>query len=346
MTTVSGGTANDGTQNGSETGIDGVTVELYTSGNALVTTTTTTTVAGQPGTYQFTNLNIGEYYVHIPASQFQAGQPLEGYVSSTGNGSDETSDQNVDENGIDAVSLPTTGISTQVYTLSIGGETTADDETTYTGYLDDANVNFTADFGFLQKVAIGNIVWLDTGAGGGTANDGIKNGAEPGISGVDLQLYRVGDTPGVDTPVKSTSTDASGYYVFDDLLPGDYFVFIPATEFQSGGTLENALSSTGNGADETTDESGDENGIDDIAPATNEIRSTDYTLQPNTEVTGEPQPNYTGALDDNNVNFTADFGFTELVAFGIVPGLTPGRVPSTITVSWTWANPACTGLTR
>ena len=117
-------------------------------------------------------------------------------------------------------------------------------------------------------------------------------------------------------PVATTSTDASGYYFFDDLLPGDYFVFIPATELQSGGTLDTYVSSLGNGTDETTDQSGDENGIDDAAPATNGIRSTNYTLQPNTEATGEPQPNYTGALDDNNVNFTADFGFVEAYSIG------------------------------
>jgi len=243
--------------------------------------------------------------------------PLQGYVSSTDTTpKNETSDQDVDENGIDAPVLATTGISAQVFTLSIGGETTLDDETTYTGYLADENVNFTADFGFLQKVAIGNVVWLDNGAGGGTANDGIQNGTEPGILGVDLQLYHVGDVPGVATPVATTTTGASGYYFFDNLLPGDYFIFIPAAEFQALGTLANSPSSTGNGADETTDQTGDENGIDDIAAATNGIYSTPYDLQPNTERTGEPQPNYTGALDDNNVNFTADFGFTELVAIG------------------------------
>ena len=307
-----GGIPNDGIQNGSEAGAANVGMELYHVGDTPgVTTPVVTTTTDGNGNYQFTNLNPGDYFVHIPASEFQTGQPLEGYVSSTGNGADETSDQDVDENGIDAVSLPTNGINSTPYTLSVGGETTADDETTYTGYLDDANVNFTADFGFLQKVAIGNLVWLDNGVGGGTVNDGIQNGTEPGISGVDLQLYHVGDTPGVTIPVATTSTDASGYYFFDDLLPGDYFVFIPATEFQSGGTLDTYVSSLGNGTDETTDQSGDENGIDDAAPATNGIRSTDYTLQPNTEATGEPQPNYTGALDDNNVNFTADFGFVE-----------------------------------
>ncbi|MBL8062419.1 MAG: sortase, partial [Anaerolineales bacterium] len=311
-----GGTSNDGIQNGAEAGVNNVDVELYRVGDTPgVTTPVAITTTDASGSYQFTNLNPGDYFIHIPASEFQAGQPLEGYVSTTGNGSNETSDQDADENGIDSA-LATNGISSTPYTLTPDSERTGEDQTNYTGYLDDNNVNFTADFGFLQKVAIGNVVWLDSGAGGGTVNDGIQNGTEPGIPSVDLQLYVVGNTPGVDAPVRTTTSGANGYYVFDDLLPGDYFIFIPATEFQTGGTLASYSSSTGNGANETTDQSGDENGIDNASPATNGITSTSYTLQPNSEQTGEPQPNYTGALDDDNVNFTADFGFTEAYSIG------------------------------
>ncbi len=315
-----GGAPDNGIQDGGELGVGGVDVELFLAGQNPATDTPVaidTTDAG--GNYQFDLLNPGDYFVHIPDSEFQAGGPLEGFFSSTGNGADETSDQDVDENGIDSATLPVDGISSTPFTLTPGTETTADDETSYTGYLDDDNVNFTADFGFLQLVAIGNVVWEDSGAGGGTANNGIQDGAEPGIPGVDLQLYHFGDVPGTDVPVASTTTIAGGYYEFDNLLPGDYFIFIPAAEFQGSATLAGYTSSTGNGNDETSDEDVDENGIDNIAPWTNGITSTNYTLQPNSEPTGEPQPNYTGGLGDSDVNFTADFGFfnSPLVDLGV-----------------------------
>ncbi|MBN1304062.1 MAG: DUF11 domain-containing protein [Anaerolineales bacterium] len=198
----------------------------------------------------------------------------------------------------------------------------------------DNNSNLTVDFGFLEFVAIGNVVWDDSGIGsGGIANNGIQDGTEPGISDVDLQLYHVGDSPGIDTPVAITTTAANGYYVFDNLLPGNYFVHIPVAEFNGTATLAGYHSSTGNGADEITNENGDENGIDSATPWTTGINSTNYDLQPNSEQTGESQPNYVGSLDDNNVNFTADFGFynNPMVDLGIskddgstfyIPGMT------------------------
>lgn len=305
-----GGVPNNGRQDGGEQGIGGVDVQLFLVGqNPATDTPVATDTTDANGNYEFDLLNPGDYFVHIPASEFQLGGTLEGLFSSAGNGSDETTDQDLDENGIDSATMAADGVSSTPYNLTPDTETADDDETSYTGYLDDDNVNFTADFGFLQLVAIGNIVWEDSGAGGGTANNGILDGAEPGIPGVDLQLYQVGDVPGTDIPVDTTTAVAGGYYFFDNLLPGDYFIFIPAAEFQGTATLAGYTSSTGNGADETTDETGDENGIDNAAPWTNGITSTVYALQPNGEPSGEPQPNYTGGLGDNDVNFTADFGF-------------------------------------
>ncbi|MEM7132888.1 MAG: SdrD B-like domain-containing protein [Chloroflexota bacterium] len=167
-----------------------------------------------------------------------------------------------------------------------------------------------AEIAVQQLVAVGNIVWLDDGAGGGIADNGILDGTESGIDNVTLLLFNQGDDPLMATAIATTTTAGGGFYQFDDLMPGQYFVHIPAAEFQTGGELVNHLSSTDNGTDETTDQTGDENGIDDADPATNGISSTNFDLQPNSEVTGEDQASYTGILDDDNVNFTADFGFT------------------------------------
>ena len=37
--------------------------------------------------------------------------------------------------------------------------------------------------------SIGNLVFNDNGAGGGTANNGIRDAAEPGIANVVVELY-------------------------------------------------------------------------------------------------------------------------------------------------------------
>ncbi|HHN93945.1 MAG TPA: DUF11 domain-containing protein, partial [Anaerolineae bacterium] len=271
-TGTGGGTPNDGIQNGAESGVPGVTVTLYISGQATPLLTTTTNISGY---YQFDNLRPNTYTVHIIAENFQPGGALYGYVSSIGNGDDETTDQNGDENGIDQPALATTGITSTAYALFPGMETTSDDDTGYTGALADDCVNLTADFGFVELVAIGNVVWFDTGAGA-NYNNGVFDSGESPVAGVTVQLFRQGET----TPVLTTTTDASGYYTFDLLIPGTYYVHLPAENFQASGPLYGYVSSVGNGDDETTDDDGDENGIDQPDLATTGISSTLYLLQP------------------------------------------------------------------
>jgi|GEM_PF-2223338 len=65
-----------------------------------------------------------------------------------------------------------------------------------------------------QPVAIGDYVWNDLNA------NGIQDAGELGIPGVTVELYQCGDA----TPVSTTTTDANGYYLFDCLKSGDYYV--------------------------------------------------------------------------------------------------------------------------
>ena len=65
-----------------------------------------------------------------------------------------------------------------------------------------------------QPVAIGDYVWNDMNA------DGIQDAGEYGIEGVTVELYQCCDDVYVDT----TTTDANGYYLFDCLKSGDYYV--------------------------------------------------------------------------------------------------------------------------
>jgi len=65
----------------------------------------------------------------------------------------------------------------------------------------------------LELASIGDYVWEDANM------DGIQDDGESGISGVTVNLY-----DGANNFVGSTTTDATGYYLFDNLVPGDYFV--------------------------------------------------------------------------------------------------------------------------
>ena len=67
-----------------------------------------------------------------------------------------------------------------------------------------------------EKYSVGNRVWIDDGRGGGIANDGIINGSEVGIDGVDVQLFQDTTNNGVpDTLVETDTTHQGGYYIFD-----------------------------------------------------------------------------------------------------------------------------------
>ncbi|MCP4542246.1 MAG: DUF11 domain-containing protein [Chloroflexi bacterium] len=193
----------------------------------------------------------------------------------------------------------------------------------YTGLASDGEVE---DY---VLMSLGNFVWLDDGSGGGTFNDGALNGSETGISNVAVELYQTGQTPGVDAPITTTATDASGYYIFTGLTPGIYVVHIPASEFGDGEPLKGLASSTGNGIpDDDDDQQVDENGIDDPTPVSNGISSGQVTLS----LGGEP----TSEDGDPNSNLTVDFGFYLSVEMEltktVAPTTTVPGMPFTYTI--------------
>ncbi|MGQ9877262.1 MAG: SdrD B-like domain-containing protein, partial [Chloroflexus sp.] len=216
---------NNGQRDSGEAGIDGVRIELYldSNGNNQVDAgefvASTTTASG--GLYTFSDLIEGNYIVRIPASQFGAGQPLAGFVSSTGtNGSatgayepapDTNNDIDNDDNG-------TTGGSGNVdsapVTLARSTEPTTDG--------DGDNGNLTVDFGFFRHARLGDRVWHDLDA------DGIQDTDESGIGGVSVQLFSAGPDNAIgggdDALVATTGTDGSGVYGFSHLLPGNYYL--------------------------------------------------------------------------------------------------------------------------
>lgn len=79
------------------------------------------------------------------------------------------------------------------------------------------------NFGLVNATTLKGTVFKDTGAGGGTANDGVKNGTETGLAGVTVKLTDANSVTVLDT----ATTDGSG----------NYTLFIPAS-VASGTTLK------------------------------------------------------------------------------------------------------------
>ncbi|MEQ1745640.1 MAG: SdrD B-like domain-containing protein, partial [Saprospiraceae bacterium] len=311
----------NGTFNAGDMAIPAVTVWLYVSGaNYGVDAPLATDVTDLNGYYYFDELTAGQYVVYIPATNFNPGQPLENKESVPGAEAGDTVDDN--DNGQDT---PVNGgIKSNTFTLTpniepsneSGSGGTGSGSPQYPGSLDDNNVNETIDFGFrLEKVAIGNFVFMDNDA------SGTFTAGDMAISNVVVWLYLAGANYGVDAPLMTDVTDGNGYYYFDELYAGQYVVYIPAVNFGAGKPLQNKLSVTGEDTGETVDDN--DNGQD--VPVNGGVSSNVITLYPNSESSNEPgaggdgsgSPQYLGTLDDDNVNETIDFGFRlEYVAVG------------------------------
>ncbi|MBK9107113.1 MAG: DUF11 domain-containing protein [Saprospiraceae bacterium] len=84
----------------------------------------------------------------------------------------------------------------------------------------------TYDAGLVKLGSFSDFVWDDKDG------DGIQEAGEPGIQGIKVSLY-----DGVTKLLlKTTTTDANGFWIFDDLMPGDYYLkfegpsnYIPTT---------------------------------------------------------------------------------------------------------------------
>ncbi len=144
------------------------------------------------------------------------------------------------------------------------------------------NPNPASDTLAVNAYSLGNRIWEDNGAGGGTGNNGLRDGTEPGISGITVRLYQDTDNNDVadGASIATTTTNASGYYRFDNLIPGNYIV--------EAVTPAGYIPSTVNGGDADNDIDNDNNGA--IAAGT-DIRSFAITIQDtHTEPTGETDP--------------------------------------------------------
>ncbi len=296
---------NNGLVNGSEAGVDGVPVRLYSSGGTLISSTVT---AGG-GLYGFTNLTPGDYYVEItPATGAcsSSGTPGSGTGPYEGNPAggqppDPDNDVNNDDNGngVGTCGQPGYVVRSSVVTLSVGGEPTNDG---------DGNTgNQTVDFGLVGNLSLGNLVWNDAD------NSGTVNGAEAGINGVTVRLLSASGTV-----LATTTTAGGGLYSFTNLVPGDYLVEVvpPAGYCSSTGT---AGSATGpyegtpgtQPPDPDNNVNNDDNGnaVGTCGQPGYVIRSSAITLT----VGGEP---INDGDSDANSNLTVDFGLVLNLSLG------------------------------
>jgi SdrD B-like domain/GEVED domain/PKD-like domain len=68
---------------------------------------------------------------------------------------------------------------------------------------------------------LGNFVYYDKNY------NGVQDAGEPGVQGVTVLLYKAND---LTTPIMTTMTNATGFYLFGNIPPGEYVVkFIPPT---------------------------------------------------------------------------------------------------------------------
>ena len=189
----------DGIQDANEPGINGVRVELYHDNGDGISDPATDELVGFTittggGDYLFTNLPVGDYF----AAFFE---PPTFLVSPANVGGDDE----VDSDGTAGTVRGFAATITPVTTLVLG------------------EIDPSWDQGFYQPeqpvAAVGNYVWNDLN------NNGLQD--EPssaGLNGITVNLYNLqGGLQG--TTVTANDINGNpGYYLFDNLVPGDYFV--------------------------------------------------------------------------------------------------------------------------
>ncbi len=300
-----------GTMNGTESGIEGVKVDLLdAAGNPVAGVAQETTDPN--GFFRFDGLAPGTYKVRVAAANFQASGVLETYISSAV--TEASPDTNVDknDNGVDSATPATGGITSGVVTLGPGNEpdTTVETGGGTNGPTGDLRDNLTVDFGFLVPFSIGNRVWADTD-NSGTIN--AADGTNPGVAGAKVNLVDSAGNPVAG--VAQQTTDADGFFRFDGLAPGDVKVCVDKSNFSGAGVLLGSTSSSTTEADPDGGSDSNDNGIDAAAPATNGVCSGVVTLGPGTPVSGgEPLADLGGGpshgpVGDSQSELTVDFGF-------------------------------------
>lgn len=239
---------NNGTfDSGTESGISGVAVNLFqdTDGNGSFTpgtdTSLSSTTTNASGVYTFANLFPGDYIVQLAESNFTTGSVLDGFNSSTGNGTapDPDDDVNNDDNG-DA--LAGQGIVSAAITLAANSESITDGDT-------DADTNLTLDFGVFEELDLSvtkivdnatpnvgdNVTFTIT-----VANAGPADGTNITIDDV----LPTGLTYVSDTPSQGTYNSATGVWTVGTVVASANATLDVVATVTSTGTKSNTAQVT------------------------------------------------------------------------------------------------------
>lgn len=289
----------DGIQDASESGLEGIRVELICGGTVVSSVTTdingsyifSNDSAGVSTTshqYDVSALEVGasDCVVRVPNIDGTSKQVALGEkrltVSKTGEGinlNNNDSDGTVSGDNADIIILAS--------------------EIAFSG----AN-NHSFDFGFIpkQSVSIGSLVWEDLN------NDGLQDDGESGIADVNVTLLDENGTV-MTNPVMQITLD-DGQYYFSELEAGSYSISVsPPTGMGYVPCLQQTIS----------DNDDAENDSNIKISNGNSYTSGRFTLEVNTEPTesnGKSGTDSADDSDDDNGNMSVDFCFYRPASIG------------------------------
>jgi len=310
---------------GTESGVNGVVLNLYLDTDASNTFTpgtdtflaTTTTASG--GLYQFTGLQPGDYIVQVDPSNFNIGGALFGLpISTAGNGVPAPDpDDNVD-NDDNGDALPGFGVVSRAITLSFNNEPTPG-----TGN----DTNNTLDFGFVNLITDLQVTKSEStepviaGANGGVDNLTytviVTNNGPDGALGVvvtETLVLPAGVTISNSTSASQGSFDSNtGIWTVGDLADDASatltLVLNVAADAADGAVIQNTAVVTSITTDPTP---GNNTDTENTTIATQADLSVTKTDSPDPVFTGE-NITYTLTVSNNGPSDAQDVTLTDTV---------------------------------